>query len=54
MSSGYVTNNVAVDTGYFDGGGGMFLSGNTSMEMTGGYVTGNYAQGGSGIRRYYN
>ena len=51
MSGGYITNNYSAAVGYFDGGGGVLLDGsNTTFTITGGYVTGNEANGGGGIR----
>lgn len=50
MTGGYITNNIVSDSSYFDGGGGVLLSGNANMSLSGGYITGNLAQGGGGIR----
>ncbi len=51
ISGGYVSFNTTTDTKYFDGGGGILLSGdNTTLSFSGGYITGNSAAGGGGIR----
>ncbi len=59
MTAGYLTNNIVVnytesnrDTygGYYSGGGGVFMEGSSKMDFCGGYITGNWADGGGGIR----
>lgn len=56
MSGGYITNNRADSTGYFDGGGGILLcesngdSAMSAMNVSGGYLTGNEAASGGAIR----
>lgn len=50
LSDGYITNNIQIGDAYFDGGGGVSLSGGSTFNMTGGFVTGNIANGGGGIK----
>ena len=50
ISGGYITNNLVGATGYFDGGGGILAGGNISLTVNGGYITGNEASSGGGIR----
>ena len=50
MSGGYVTNNNCLATGYWGGGGGIWLQSASTFRLTGGYITGNEAAGGGGVR----
>ena len=59
MTAGYVTNNVVANYtgkganengGDYSGGGGIMLEGSSKMDFCGGYITGNWADGGGGIR----
>lgn len=50
MSAGYITHNTASGSQYFDGGGGLLLKTGSTMLMTGGYITGNKAQAGGGLK----
>ena len=59
MTAGYITNNIVVNYtesnrdkygGYYSGGGGVFMEGSSKMDFCGGYITGNWADGGGGIR----
>ena len=53
MSGGYITNNLAKSVCYFDGGGGVLICGNnreSTMTVSGGYLTGNEAASGGAIR----
>lgn len=50
VSGGYITNNLVGATGYFDGGGGILAAGGMTLNVNGGYITGNEASSGGGIR----
>ncbi|MBQ5814080.1 MAG: Cna B-type domain-containing protein, partial [Clostridia bacterium] len=52
ISGGYLTNNVVNSSGYFDGGGAIHYGGgnHTTFTFSGGYITGNEASSGGGIR----
>lgn len=50
ISGGYITNNLVLSPGYYDGGGGILACGTMEVTITGGQITGNEAAGGGGFR----
>ena len=50
LSGGYITNNNCQATGYWGGGGAVWMEDNSTLNMTGGYITGNEAGTGGGVK----
>ena len=50
FSGGYITNNNCKATGYWGGGGGIWMEDGSTLNMSGGYITGNQACAGGGVK----